>query len=299
MTKRYVPDMNLLTTWDAAEKFTKYPLMAIFEFDGKHLIYIGTLHNSITRSPETFDAINYAFSKFDIDCVITEFEHHWKSIEERPFTNLGKNDMNELAYAPYIARKKNIPFVFADTNDADWIKDFDKISHDHAIRLQTMWILNEAKKYKETFHKNDTIAHAFGVYKHKLSEQKHTLSLTLREFKQCCEKDFGVVVSDENVSDVLNNFKNWNYPNMDGNVPNQIWAQIGLYSRNPNMINEIFKAINKHTNVLATMGAGHFEEQRLVLEKSFGEPEYIFKFPSSERIDISDKTALLQSQHEK
>ncbi|MEE1029553.1 MAG: hypothetical protein UIC65_00850 [Alphaproteobacteria bacterium] len=57
-----------------------------------------------------------------------------------------------------------------------------------------------------------------------------------------------------------------------------------MYSRNPYMLKEIFKAINKHDNVLVTMGAGHYEEQRLVLEKVFGIPKYIHKFITSKRI---------------
>jgi hypothetical protein len=284
---KYVPNMKLLTTWLESKKFEPYPVAAIFEFDGKRLIYIGTQHNVIeSKSPESFYAINYAFKKYNIDCVVTEFEHHWKSIEEKPFTNVGKEDMNELAYSVYVARSRNIPFVFADTNYADWIQDLGKISPDRAIKMQTMWILIDALKYKQAFNKNDNIKHALDIFRYKLSKFGYTMSLTADEFKKCCEMDFGCIVSDENLSDILNNFTNWDYPNLDGAMPNKIWAEIDLYSRDPYMINEIFKAINKYNTVLVTMGAGHYESQRLVFENAFGKPTYIHDFPPSERIDI-------------
>ena len=110
--------------------------------------------------------------------------------------------------------------------------------------------------------------------------------LTMSEFKQCVKQDFGFDVSDENISDILNTIPNWNEPNINGGITNKIWAETGLYSRNPYMLKEIFKAINKYDNVLVTMGAGHYEEQRIVLEKAFGIPKYIHKFPKSKRIDM-------------
>ena len=112
----------------------------------------------------------------------------------------------------------------------------------------------------------------------------YDMTLTPLEFEQCCKDDFGCVVSDKNVSDILDKLQNWAEPNIKGNITNKLWAEINVYSRTPYMLEKIFKAINKYNTVLVTMGAGHLEEQRLVLEKAFGQPFYIDKFPHSKQI---------------
>ena len=283
MILKYKADVSLLTTWIDSKRIEPYPLMAVFEFDNKHLMYVGTNHNSVAHpAPASFDAINYAFAKFNIDCVVTEMEHTYNW----PDALIGKPGLSELAYSVYIAENKKIPYFFADTNLADWIQDFEKKSHHKAVILQTMWVLNDARGYKKYKKQNDTIKHAFGNVKWKLSQIGFDMPLTIEEFKKCVKNDFGFDVSDENISDILNMIPNWNEPNINGGITNKIWAETGLYSRNPYMLKEIFKAVNKHNNVLVTMGAGHYEEQRLVLEKAFGKPKYIHKFPKSKRIDM-------------
>lgn len=285
--KKYIPDNRLITDWSDAKKIKPYPFMAIFEFDDKHLVYIGTKHNMPGHlSPESFYAINYAFDNFNIDCVVTEFEHTYKNIEDKGA--LGKPGTNELAYSAYVAKVKKIPYVFADTNIADWIQDFEKISHHKTVILQTMWILNKALKHKKHFNKNDTIEHAYTTVKCDLLELGFDMQLTIQEFKGCVEQDFGVVVSDKNVSDILAAIPNWREPNINGNITNKIWAEIGMISRNPYMLNNIFKVVNKYNTVLVTMGAGHYEVQRLVLEKAFGEPKYFYKFPKTKRFDMNN-----------
>lgn len=292
--KKYIPDNNFIKTINEAKRFALYPLMAIFEFDNKRLIYIGTAHNGIQRlAPESFDAINYAFKKFDIDCVVTEFEHTYKNIEDRPGTRLGQPEMNELAYSVYVAQKKNIPYIFADTDLIDRIKDLENISHHKAILLQTMYILDDARKYKKFKKINDTVVHAFSNVKKNFAKTGYDMSITIEEFKDCVQKDFNIAVSDENISDILDNLGNWQRPNAKGNIVNKIQSEIDFYSRDPYMIENIFKAINEYNNVLVTMGSGHYETQRLVLEKVFGSPKYIYKFPRSERIDINSDLSLL------
>ena len=288
--KTYIPDNNLITYWSDAKKITPYPFVAVFEFDNKRLIYIGTKHNMPGHlSPESFDAINYAFDNFNIDCVVTEFEHTYKNINDRPGTFLGKPDMNELAYSAYIAKTKKIPYIFADTNIADWIQDFEKVSHHKAVILQTMLILKKALNYKKHFNKNDTIKHAFTNVICDLAELGFDMQLTIQEFINCVKQDFGVIVSDENISDILATVKNWKEPNIHGHLTNKIWAEINIMSRNPYMLNNIFKAVNQHNTVLVTMGSGHYEEQRLALEKAFGEPKYIHNFPKTKRFDIEQQ----------
>lgn len=275
--KKYIPNNTLIKTWIDSKKFEPYPLMAIFEFDNKKLIYIGTEHNT----SKSFDAIDYGFVNFDIDCVVTEIEHTCTNIEDK-----SNNNMNELAYSAYIAQIKNIPYIFADTNFVDWLQTLNKVSYDKSIIIQTMWILNNALKHKKYFNKKETIQNAFENLKYYLSAIGYNMTFTTEEFKKCVKEDFGYIVSDENISDILENFENWNEPNINGYITNQIWADINFYSRNPYMLKEIFRAINQYNNVLVTMGAGHYEEQRLVLEKAFGAPKYIHKFPKTKSTEI-------------
>ena len=135
---KYKADTSLLTAWIDSKRIEPYPFMSLFEFNNKRLIYIGTNHNSVSHpAPKSFDAIYYAFTNFDIDCVVTEMGHTYKW----PDTLIGKPGLNELAYSVYLAENKKIPYVFADTDLADWIQDFEKMSHHKAVILQTMWIL--------------------------------------------------------------------------------------------------------------------------------------------------------------
>ena len=113
------------------------------------------------------------------------------------------------------------------------------------------------------------------------------MQLTIQEFKDCVEQDFGVIVSDENVSDILATIPNWRKPNINGHITNKTWDETGIVSRNPYMLDNIFKAVNKYNTVLVTMGAGHYEIQRLVLEKAFDEPKYIYKFPKTKPFDMN------------
>lgn len=296
MIKKYIPDMGLIKNWTDSKKLERYPFMAIYEFDNKQLIYIGTAHNDKGTGTKSLDAINYAFDKFNIDFVVTEVKRHFKNIEEDVSTNLGKYNVNELAYSVYVAQQKSVPYVFADTNYADWVQDLDKISHNKAIQMQSFWILRDAYKYKKFYNKKDSIEHAVKNSKYKLSKLGYNSSLTIKDFMQCCKDWLGVVVTDDNVSDVLESFENFDYPDMDRN-PNKIWAEIDLFSRDPNMIKEIFKAINKYNNVLVTMGTGHYESQRLVFEKAFGKPKYIYDFSKSQRIDMINNHKIINQSN--
>lgn len=271
MIKKYIPDLKLLTTYDKAKHF-KYPLMAIFEFDKKHLIYICSPHNPITKCPEVFDAINYAFKKFDIDCVVTEIKHHYKNIEQDPTSNLGKENANDLSYSAYVAREQNIPYIFADINYQDWLS----FGHNKSIIMQTMIILKNSNAYQKIFKKNDTIDHAFKTYKQTLSNLGYDSKLTPEQFKKSLEKNFVIDTSNGTISKIPEIF----------NTSNKTFAELYLRLRDPYMIKQIFKAVNKYKNVLVTMGAGHYECQRLVFENSFGKPKYIYTFPKSKRLDI-------------
>ena len=272
MIGKYIPDLKLLKTFDRAEHFNKYPLLAIFEFDEKNLIYIGSPHNPLTKCPEVFDAINYAFKKFNIDCVVTEIKHHYKAIEEDPATNLGKENANDLAYSVYIARKLNIPYIFADTNYQDWLS----FGHNKSIIIQTMIILKNSKSYKKHFQTNETVEHAFETYKRNLHRLGYDTKLTIEQLKKSLEKNFAIDISDGTISKIPNIF----------NISNETYAKIYLQLRDPYMVKKIFKAVGKYENVLVTMGFGHYECQRLVFEKAFGFPKYLYNFPKSKRTDI-------------
>lgn len=97
-------------------------MIALFEFGNKKLVYVGTQHNNKERlAPKSFDAINHCLDNFKVDCVVTECEHSktladWKAC-------IGAPGMNELIYAPYVVNQKNIPYVFADSDEKEMFAD--------------------------------------------------------------------------------------------------------------------------------------------------------------------------------
>ena len=73
---KYNFNLELLNDYSDVKHHIKSPMLAVFEFDDKKLLYLGTKHNlKGSRSPKTFYAINYCFDNFDIDFIVTECAH--------------------------------------------------------------------------------------------------------------------------------------------------------------------------------------------------------------------------------
>lgn len=62
-----------------------------------------------------------------------------------------------------------------------------------------------------------------------------------------------------------------------GNIYNKMCAYLAKNGRDRFMLENIAIALNKYDTVFAIFGAGHYENQRLVLEDMMGKPEYITK----------------------
>lgn len=289
----YQPDLSLIDDW-ADVKHVAYPMVAVFQFDDKMLIYVGTRHNTKDRpAPESFDAINYCFDNFIIDCVVTECEHSktladWES-------GIGKPGMNELIYAPYIASLQQIPYIFADSDEWDWFADVVKTDVNTIKDMQTFFMIDDAHRYKKCFGEPDTIGHALKNVVHKFWRDDYPAPMTVSEFVAYCKQQLGVDITDENISDILSQHGDWCAPNKNGNAFNRATSYISMYSRNPKMLKNIFNAANKHQCVLVTSGAGHFDSQRRVLEHSFGKPQIIYDFPHTPRRDQNISSNVLKN----
>lgn len=141
--------------------------------------------------------------------------------------------------------------------------------------MQTFFMLNDAHLYKKTFNENFSISRAIKNIIHKFWNDDFPKPMNESEFKKYFLQNFDIEITDDNISDMLAEHPKWNEPNKQGNLINKLHADINLYSRDPYMIKCIFNAVNSHNCVLATFGAGHFDDARRVLEHSFGTPKII------------------------
>lgn len=289
----YKPDLSLLDDW-ADVNHVLYPMVAVFQFEDKKLIYVGTRHNTKDRpAPESFDAMNYCFDNFAIDCVVTECEHS-KTLDDWR-SSIGKPGMNELIYAPYIGNLKNIPYVFADSDEKDWFTDIVKTDINTIKDMQTFFMIDDAHRYKKYFGEPDTIGHALRNVIGKFWCDNYPAPMTASEFAEYCKQHLNVDITDENISNILSQHNSWNVPNKNGNAFNRALSYIGAYSRNPEMLKNIFNAVNKYQCVLVTFGAGHFDAQRRVLEQAFGVPQMIYDFPHTPRRDQNTGSNVLKN----
>ena len=262
---KYVPDLTLLDSWSDVKPHLHSPALAVFEFDNKKLIYCGTKHSA----GQSFQLLDKCFSDFDIDCVVTEY-----SRKATLTPNAGTIETkNELKYAALVGMRAGIDVVFADTDETDWISDLIALSPDYAHKMQTFFMLNDAYLYKKTFNENFSINRAIKNVIHKFWNDDFPQPMNESEFKKYFLQNFGLEITDDNLSDMLAKHPNWNEPNKRGNLINKVQADINLYSRDPYMIKCIFHAVNTHKCVLAAFGAGHFDDARRVLEHAFGTPK--------------------------
>lgn len=264
---KYVPDLTLLDSWSDVKPHLHSPALAVFEFDNKKLVYCGTRHGA----DKSFQLLDKCFSDFDIDCVVTEYSR--KAVLAPDADKI--KTKNELEYAALIGMRAGADVVFADTDQTDWISDLVALSPDYAHKMQTFFMLNDAYLYKKTFNENFSINRAIKNVIHKFWNDDFPKPMNESEFKKYFLQNFGMEITDDNISDILAKYPKWNEPNKKGNLINKLQADINLYSRDPYMIKCIFNAVNSHNCVLATFGAGHFDDARRVLENSFGTPKII------------------------
>ena len=280
----YQPDLGLLDDLGSVMKHIVAPLVAVFEFGDKKLVYVGTRHNHKDHMMSgSFDAINYCFDNFKIDCVVTECESTRTLADFEAC--IGTPDMNELIYAPYIGNLKNIPYVFADSSRKDWLADVLCVNVDAIKDMQTFFVLDDAYRYKRHYGKSDTIEHAINNVVRRFWPDDYPAPMNKSEFIAYCKQQLGIDITDENISDVLSLLGDWHRPDKNGNPLNRAWAYVGEYSRDPQMLKNSFNAVNKYQCVLVTAGAAHFYSQRRVLEQAFGMPQMIYEFPHTLRRD--------------
>ena len=133
----------------------------------------------------------------------------------------------------------------------DWISDLIALSPDYAHKMQTFFMLTDAYLYKKTFNEKFSINRAIKNVTHKIWNNDFPQPMNESEFKKYFLQNFGLEITDDNLSDMLAKHPNWNEPNKRGNLINKVQAEINLYSRDPYMIKCIFHAVNTHKCVLA------------------------------------------------
>ena len=74
--KKYTPNMDLLDSYSDITEHVPAPMVALFEFDSKKLVYCGTAHDNDI----SIQTINKCFEDFDIDCVVTEYDKNGRKV---------------------------------------------------------------------------------------------------------------------------------------------------------------------------------------------------------------------------
>jgi len=266
--KKYTPNMDLLDSYSDITEHVPAPMVALFEFDDKKLVYCGTAHDNDI----SVKTINKCFEDFDIDCVVTEYDKSATLTIPYDMTAL----QNELEYAALCGMRKGIDVVLADTGDKDWLQDMVNISRENAKKMQLFFMLNDAHKYKRHFGENFSIERALKNTVYKYWNNDLPTPMTKEEFQEYFMEQFGFEITDNNISDIYEQHPEWYAPDKNGSLINKIWADINTYSRDPHMVKCIFEAVNSHKCVLATFGAGHFDDHRRILEYAFGKPTFIY-----------------------
>lgn len=90
-------------------------------------------------------------------------------------------------------------------------------------------------------------------------------------------------ITEKNLGEILHS-----EPNMSGNLYERMSAYLDMYGRDRFMLQNIAMALNEHDIVFVICGAGHYENQRLVLEDMLGMPKWITKDIKNMRGDFSD-----------
>lgn len=104
------PNFDLLQAWEDAEKLKHYPCVAVFEKDGKTLVYMCDDHGA----NKSFDMVDMCMKSGMYprpEVLLTEFENSGRDITNDMFQK------NSLMYAAAVATQQNIPVVFADLSD--------------------------------------------------------------------------------------------------------------------------------------------------------------------------------------
>lgn len=259
--------MDLLDSYSDITEHVPAPMVALFEFDDKKLVYCGTAHDNDI----SIKTINKCFEDFDIDCVVTEYDKNTTLTIPEDMTAL----QNELEYAALCGMRKDIDVILADTGDKDWLNDLVNISPENARKMQLFFMLDDAHKYKRHFGENFSIERALKNTVYKYWNADLPDPMTKEEFQEYFLEQFGFEITNDNISDIYEQHPEWYAPNKNGSLINKIWADINMYSRDPHMVKCIFEAVNSHKCVLATFGAGHFDDHRRILEHTFGKPTFV------------------------
>lgn len=104
---QFKPNFDLLEAWEDAQRMYPGAYVALFEKNGKTLVYMCDRHGE----NESFDMVDFCFKsgKFkQPDILITEFENAGREVGKH------ESQTNTLIYAAAVASKQNIPVVFAD-----------------------------------------------------------------------------------------------------------------------------------------------------------------------------------------
>ncbi|MBQ3039722.1 MAG: hypothetical protein IJD41_04160, partial [Alphaproteobacteria bacterium] len=141
--------------------------------------------------------------------------------------------------------------------------------------LQVFFMLDDAYTYKQHFKENYSIERALKNTIHKYWDDTLPPPMTREEFQEYFLEQFGIEITDDNISDIYITHPEWHCPDNNGSLLNKTWSDIGMISRDPYMVKCIFDAVNSHDCVLATFGAGHLNKQIRILEQAFGKPTFV------------------------
>lgn len=262
-------NLDLILSWDKSKSLEKCPYLAMFRTNNKTLIYCASEH----CSKKTYDMIDYVFENFSPQISIVEYE---------PYRVMNFSDKHESVYVSLKSEKSNSSVVLSDLGyDFNTYKKMFEINDKNLILCQADWIINNMKSYKNIYKKKTTIEKDINNF-NIAAEKNNFPKADVDKIKNWFLSEYETDINEFDLEEIDLT------PRSKGKKLNVFYDDVNKFIRDPFMLKNIEKALNKYDTVFACFGEGHYRSQRLVLENSLGEPEYIFEAKGKENLDLKD-----------
>lgn len=259
--------MKHITYYYTDEFKYKFPFKAIYEKNGKTLIYVGVQH----AKPETFQMVRAAFDEHNPEMVILEIE----ADRTMPYNTCM---LMENYYAKNLAEQRKIKVVLSDPGLKATHKNFKKSEKFTPKDFQAYWIMRTAAINAAYGMKPEPLKQYLAYYAFKTGASAHEV-LTEKQFMAWYKENFG---KDYKLSENLGTDIFTAESPGNRNITNKIFTEQIYISRDPALIDNIYKAFQKYDTVLVIFGAAHWGTMEVVLKDMFGKPKVTTKVPNIE-----------------
>ena len=330
----FKPDNHLIDAPGAYTKemddFPKPPYIAVFERDGKKLLYMAETH----RSVESFNMVNASFKQGPMPgAFVVEYENAGRKLHDldelapkiklyqklsgimklgnTPKTISEQNMLNTLGYGAAMAKQHGVPVVLAGMSSDDRQSALNEMCPGYKIDIHAAVMATPNTG-------NTNMMAALGVQiLNRLNEIYPDYKFDVQKLRYIFEAGRGQNAGDD-ISKLFrpNMVQAWNetFPDLPIDIhgidkildsdqvkgfeflkqnPDTYYKMTQQY-RDPYMLDKISDALNQYDTVWAMFGEGHFRSQYKNLVKWMGKPKYFIEYASGDHSDTSDRPDIIQ-----